>query len=119
VIPLSNNFYCKTNQNYFTGAGLKQERLSTQAGFCCPDKQNWFLNVTSLNDTIYTRGAVDQEILQGSAYWTCEEGICGTCASSILKMKENENSTYGNLLQEYINLRDDFGSTKSDRSLAR
>jgi hypothetical protein len=75
--------------------------------------------VTLLNDTIYTRGAVDQEILQGSAYWTCEDGICGTCASSILKMKENENSTYGNMLQEYIDLRDDFGSTKSDRSLAR
>jgi hypothetical protein len=42
------------------GAGLRQERLSTAAGFCCPDKENWFLNATALNETIATRGAADQ-----------------------------------------------------------
>ena len=34
-------------------------------------------------------------------------------------MKEEEQATYGDLLDEYISLRDDFGSTKLDRSLAR
>jgi choline-glycine betaine transporter len=34
-------------------------------------------------------------------------------------MKEERNETYGDLLQEYISLKDDFGSTKLDRSLAR
>ena len=103
----------------FIGAGLRQERLSTQAGFCCPDKENWFLNISSLNDTIYSREAADQQVLVGSAYWTCQDGLCGSCASSILKMKEKEEATYGDLLNEYVSLRDDFGSTKLDRSLAR
>jgi len=60
-----------------------------------------------------------QVILAGSAYWTCEDGSCGSCATSILQMKENEEATYGDLLEEYTILRDDFGSTKLDRSLAR
>ena len=60
-----------------------------------------------------------QVILAGSAYWTCDEGSCGSCASSILQMKENEKATYGDLLEEYTILRDDFGSTKLDRSLVR
>jgi hypothetical protein len=36
-----------------------------------------------------------QQILVGSAYWTCEDGACGPCANSILNMKEGEGSTYG------------------------
>jgi hypothetical protein len=29
--------------SFIAGAGLRQERLSTQAGYCCPDKTNWFV----------------------------------------------------------------------------
>ena len=60
-----------------------------------------------------------QEVLAGSAYWACEEGSCGSCAISILQMKEKSNSTYGDLLQEYTELLEDFGSTSQDRSLSR
>ena len=98
---------------------MRQERLSKEAGFCCPDKENWFLNISSLNETIYSRGAIEQEVLVGSAYWTCQDGVCGSCASSILHMKEEEKATYGDMLNEYIVLRTDFGSTKLDRSLSR
>ena len=34
-------------------------------------------------------------------------------------MKEKSNSTYGDLLQEYTELLEDFGSTSQDRSLSR
>ncbi len=104
---------------FFTGAGLRQERLSTQAGFCCPDKQNWFLEIGALNKTILNKGAINQQILAGSSQWACKGGSCGICATSILQMKQNEKSTFGDLLNEYSYLKDDFGSTKLDRSLSR
>lgn len=102
-----------------SGAGLRQERLSTREGFCCPDKSNWFLNVTELNETVISRGAADQIINAGSGYWACEDGTCGSCAISILSMKERYNATYNDLIDEYLTLGADFGSTKLDRSLTR
>jgi hypothetical protein len=43
LIPIFNGFKAPC---FIAGAGLRQERLSTQAGFCCPDKTNWFVKTT-------------------------------------------------------------------------
>lgn len=106
-------------RTFLIGAGLRQERLSTQAGFCCPDKTNWFVDVSSLNATAVSKGLLNQPVLAESAGWACQDGSCGTCAESILKMKENDKSTFGQMIEEYLYLMDDFGSTKYDRSLTK
>lgn len=65
------------------------------------------------------REAQDQPVEASSAYWSCEGGTCGPCASSVLTLKESENLTYGGMLQEIIDLGEDFGSTLATRRLTK
>jgi hypothetical protein len=46
-------------------------------------------------------------------------GSCGPCAISTLRMKEKDRSTFGGMMEEYLHLKGDFGSTKFDRSLSK
>ena len=51
--------------------------------------------------------------------WLCKDGKCGDCAISALTIKEIENKTYTDFLNEYKDLGKDFGSTTADRSLSK
>ena len=51
--------------------------------------------------------------------WLCESQKCSECALSVLNIKETVNATYSDLIAEYKNLMDDFGSTLPDRSLTK
>ena len=51
--------------------------------------------------------------------WLCEGQDCGTCAKSVLDMKQSKNATYSQFLEEYTDLGKDFGSTTADRSLSK
>ena len=72
-----------------------------------------------LNQTMFDLGMSDEKVSVLTSNWTCNNGICGFCAKSILSVKQMEEATYAAMLQEYDVLRRDFGSSKADRSLAR
>ena len=51
--------------------------------------------------------------------WLCKDGDCGTCALSVLNIKQSNKETYSQFLDEYTSLGKDFGSTTADRSLSK
>ena len=51
--------------------------------------------------------------------WLCNNTVCGSCALSVLDLKQTEGATYSDFLEEYTSLGKDFGSTTADRSLSK
>ena len=49
----------------------------------------------------------------------CQNEDCGECAKFVLTSMESKNQTYDNLIQEYLLLGQDLGSTSKDRSIIK
>ncbi len=85
----------------FGGAGLRLERQSAEAGLCCQDDQGWFINSTEMKTTLEERGLNSSLPPVESAYFLCDTGSCGQCASSVIKAKVEENMTVQEFLNEF------------------
>ena len=105
----------------FGGIGIRHEREASNAGLCCNNEANgnWFLNASEALKVINDRGISDTIVAATGSPWLCADGDCGTCASSVLQIKESEKSTYMDMYKEYKTLGSDFGSTFLNRSVTK
>ena len=103
----------------FGGAGLRQERLSAGEGLCCQDSEGWFQSLKEFNESLSNRVDYDDFVTAESSYFLCQDGNCGECAQQTLEYQEKINNTYQMMLDEYGDLKQDFGSVLPDRSLSR
>ena len=104
----------------FGGAGIRHEREATNMGFCCPaDGESWFLPANESLLLIEERQFEETPIDAAGSYWLCEDGLCGTCAKSVLNLMQKNEETYSDFYSSYVNLGADFGSTSPDRSLSK
>lgn len=105
----------------FGGIGIRHEREASNMGLCCNNAANgnYFLNTSETLRMITERGVNNSAITAAGSQFLCSGGDCGTCASSILKIKEDGKETYLDLYNEYEMLGADFGSTTPDRSVTK
>jgi len=105
----------------FGGAGIRHEREGSNLGLCCNNEKagNFFLNITETEQIITERSINDSIVAAAGSEWLCKDGDCGTCALSVLNIKQSKNETYSEFLDEYTSLGKDFGSTTADRSLSK
>ena len=115
---LAPSMYCFLWPVLYGGAALRLERESGELGLCCEDFNGWFRNVTDLSNIISEESLYFNNVKASGSSWMCEEK-CGPCASTIIRGREKSNKTYGDVLNEYKHLKNDFGSVTLDRSLSR
>ena len=100
----------------FGGAGIRQERLASNLGYCCGSN---FLDSNETAKVIIDRQLNDSLVSGTDGYLFCKGEDCGDCSKSVLNLMRSLNYTYSDFQEEYLALGDDFGSTSGDRSLSK
>ena len=89
-------------------------------GYCCPESNNtWFKPPNIAWNAIALNNAEAEIVKSENSSWLCIDENCGACALSVLKHKQEENTTYKDFILEYKKLSHDFGSTSADRTISK
>ena len=106
----------------YGGVAIRLEREAAGAQLCCKDNYGWFKSSHNISEMALNKGIMNHVPGVGDTLnisWMCDGEECGSCASSTIMNRGKENKTYQNIIDEYINLKDDFGSATQDRKLSR
>ena len=106
----------------YGGVAIRLEREAAGAGLCCKEADGWFKSPSNLSELGLQKGILNNVPEGGSNLdisWMCEDGECGSCARSTVANRGKENKTYQSIIDEYIYLKNDFGSATHDRKLSR
>ena len=106
----------------YGGVAIRLERESSEEGLCCRDIHGWFKDANNLSDIAAEREILNEvpiDVHSSNTSWMCNEEECSKCAIETIVNRAKQNKTYQDIIDEYIYLKDDFGSTTMDRRLSR
>ena len=98
----------------FGGTAIRKEREAATLGLCCKDSQGWFIEHQLIAEDVAKANLTEQVIPEDGLEWMCD-GECGSCASSVLNIAQEGGLTFSQILDEYGELREKFGSISADR----
>ena len=105
----------------YGGVAIRLERESSEIGLCCKDEYGWFHDPNKLLQMSEKKRILNDipSLNDLNFSWMCSPEACNQCAITTILNRARQNKTYKNIITEYMNLKQDFGSATEDRRLSR